>query len=86
MSRPGDGWGRRLAVLGLTAGKEVTESQLRNLFVERGRHPCADQIEADRLAKGDSPTPALSVAGCWSRVSISSSGRSRRSTCCGRWG
>ncbi|MFJ9790628.1 hypothetical protein ACYTFC_30270 [Streptomyces globosus] len=36
-------------------GEKVTEAQLRNLFGERGRHPDADQIEADRLAAGDSP-------------------------------
>ncbi|WCD91070.1 hypothetical protein KPP03845_200031 (plasmid) [Streptomyces xanthophaeus] len=44
--------GRGLAVLGLTPGEEVTEAQLRGLFGERGRHPDADRIEADRLAKG----------------------------------
>ncbi|MFC8364875.1 hypothetical protein ACFUIY_33995 [Streptomyces griseorubiginosus] len=27
--------------------------QLRNLFGERGRHPYADRIEADRFAQGD---------------------------------
>lgn len=36
---PAGRWrGRGLAVLGLTAGQEVTEQQLRNLFGERGRH------------------------------------------------
>ncbi|MFF4935233.1 hypothetical protein ACFY2H_41335 [Streptomyces griseofuscus] len=36
--------------------------QLRNLFGERGRHPYADQIEADRLAAGDSAKKASGPA------------------------
>ncbi|WP_432065603.1 relaxase domain-containing protein [Streptomyces sp. C10-9-1] len=43
--------GRGLAALGLVPGEEVTEAQLRNLFGERGRHPYADRIEAERLAE-----------------------------------
>ncbi len=50
--------GRGLAALGLAPGEEVTEAQLRNLFGERGRHPDADRIEADRLAADDSPKKA----------------------------
>nr|WP_107089902.1 hypothetical protein [Streptomyces sp. MMG1522] len=50
--------GRSLAALGLAAGEEVTEAQLRNLFGERGRHPDADRIEADRLAAGASAKEA----------------------------
>ncbi|MGW6951757.1 MobF family relaxase [Streptomyces xanthophaeus] len=50
--------GRGLPALGLAAGQEVTEAQLRNLFGERGRHPDADRIEADRLAGGESPKKA----------------------------
>ncbi|MGW0929039.1 relaxase domain-containing protein [Streptomyces sp. NPDC002644] len=57
---PAGRWvGRGLAVLGLAPGEEVTEGQLRNLFGERGRHPYADQIKADRLAAGDSPEEAF---------------------------
>ena len=57
---PAGRWmGRGLAVLGLTPGQEVTEAQLRNLFGERGRHPYADRIEADLLAKGESPKKAF---------------------------
>ncbi|MFB7211036.1 MobF family relaxase [Streptomyces sp. NPDC056255] len=57
---PAGRWmGRGLAVLGLTPGEEVTEAQLRNLFGDRGRHPYADRIEADLLAKGDSPKAAF---------------------------
>ncbi|MFD3778177.1 relaxase domain-containing protein [Streptomyces sp. NPDC058612] len=58
---PAGRWmGRGLAVLGLTPGEEVTESQLRNLFGERGRHPYADRIEAEELAAGKSPKQAVS--------------------------
>lgn len=36
---PAGRWmGRGLAALGLSAGEEVTEQQLRNLFGEQGRH------------------------------------------------
>ncbi|MFF8280653.1 MobF family relaxase [Streptomyces lateritius] len=51
--------GRGLAVLGLTAGQEATEAQLRKLCGERGRHPDADVIEAERLAKGESAKKAF---------------------------
>ena len=68
---PAGRWmGRGLAVLGLTAGEEVTEAQLRNLFGERGRHPYADQIEADRLAKGDSPKKAFKAGALGRRVMV----------------
>ncbi|MFF5426404.1 MULTISPECIES: relaxase domain-containing protein [unclassified Streptomyces] len=50
--------GRGLAVLGPAPGEEVTEAQLRNWFGERGRHPYAHRIEAERLAAGDSPKKA----------------------------
>lgn len=60
---PAGRWmGRGLAALGLAPGEDVTESQLRNLYGERGRHPYADRIEADRLAQGASPTEAYRVA------------------------
>ncbi|CAL9327283.1 hypothetical protein SUDANB180_07779 (plasmid) [Streptomyces sp. enrichment culture] len=62
--------GRGLAVLGLTAGEEVTEAQLRNLFGERGRHPYADRIEAERLAKGDSPKKAFQAGALGRRVTV----------------
>ncbi|MFF4138060.1 MobF family relaxase [Streptomyces mirabilis] len=62
--------GRGLAVLGLTPGQEVTESQLRNLFGERGRHPYADRIEADRLANGDSPKKAFKAGTLGRRVTV----------------
>ncbi len=82
--------GRGLAALGLAPGEEVTEVQLRNLFGERGRHPYADRIEADRLAKRESAKKAFRAdapdAGSRSQVWISCSGRSRRSTSYGRWG
>ncbi|WP_146228961.1 MobF family relaxase [Streptomyces sp. NWU339] len=68
---PAGRWmGRGLAVLGLTPGQEVTEQQLRNLFGERGRHPYADQIEADRLAKGDSPKKAWKAGALGRRVTV----------------
>ncbi|MEU5200999.1 MobF family relaxase [Streptomyces scabiei] len=68
---PAGRWmGRGLAVLGLTPGEEVTEAQLRNLFGERGRHPYADQIEADRLAKGESPKKAFKAGALGRRVMV----------------
>ncbi|MCX4970978.1 relaxase domain-containing protein [Streptomyces sp. NBC_00654] len=62
--------GRGLAALGLTPGEEVTEAQLRNLFGERGRHPDADRIEADRLAKGESPKKAFKAGALGRRVMV----------------
>ncbi|MFI8301362.1 MobF family relaxase [Streptomyces nigra] len=68
---PAGRWmGRGLAVLGLAPGEEVTEAQLRNLFGERGRHPYADRIEADRLAKGDSPKKAFKAGALGHRVMV----------------
>ncbi|WP_331747787.1 relaxase domain-containing protein (plasmid) [Streptomyces sp. NBC_00853] len=62
--------GRGLAVLGLSAGEEVTESQLRNLFGERGRHPYADRIEAEELAAGKSPKAAVRAGALGRRVTV----------------
>ncbi|MFF8798126.1 MobF family relaxase [Streptomyces globisporus] len=62
--------GRGLAALGLAPGEEVTEAQLRNLFGERGRHPYADRIEADRLAQGASPTEAYRAGALGRRVTV----------------
>ncbi|MEU7428287.1 hypothetical protein [Streptomyces sp. NPDC040750] len=62
--------GRGLAVLGLTPGQEATDAQLRNLFGERGQHPYADQIEAERLAKGDSPKKAFKAGALRCRVMV----------------
>ncbi|WP_075694132.1 MobF family relaxase [Streptomyces acidiscabies] len=68
---PAGRWmGRGLAALGLAPGEEVTEAQLRNLFGERGRHPYADRIEADRLAKGDSPKKAFKAGALGRRVMV----------------
>ncbi|MFF3624936.1 MobF family relaxase [Streptomyces sp. NPDC002467] len=62
--------GRGLAVLGLEPGEEVTEAELRNLFGERGRHPYADRIEADLLAKGESPKKAFRAGALGRRVMV----------------
>ncbi|MEU5689918.1 MobF family relaxase [Streptomyces venezuelae] len=62
--------GRGLGALGLAPGEEVTEEQLRNLFGERGRHPYADRIEADRLAAGDSPKKAYRAGALGRRVTV----------------
>ncbi|WUX65380.1 relaxase domain-containing protein (plasmid) [Streptomyces sp. NBC_01431] len=62
--------GRGLSVLGLAPGEEVTEAQLRNLFGERGRHPDADRIEADRLAADDSPKKAFKAGALGRRVTV----------------
>ncbi|MFF7724911.1 MobF family relaxase [Streptomyces luteogriseus] len=68
---PAGRWmGRGVAVLGLAPGEEVTEAQLRNLFGERGRHPYADRIEADRLAKGESPKKAFKAGALGRRVMV----------------
>ncbi|WP_406188160.1 MobF family relaxase [Streptomyces anulatus] len=68
---PAGRWmGRGLAALGLAPGEEVTESQLRNLYGERGRHPYADRIEADRLAQGASPTEAYRAGALGRRVTV----------------
>ncbi|MFF5442204.1 relaxase domain-containing protein [Streptomyces achromogenes] len=68
---PAGRWmGGGLAVLGLTAGEEVTEAQLRNLFGERGRHPYADRIEADRLAQGESAKKAFKAGALGRRVMV----------------
>ncbi|MFE9241751.1 MobF family relaxase [Streptomyces sp. NPDC007007] len=62
--------GRGLAALGLAPGEEVTEAQLRNLFGERGRHPHADRIEADRLTQGASPAEAYRAGALGRRVTV----------------
>ena len=68
---PAGRWmGRGLAGLGLTPGEEVTESQLRNLFGERGRRPYADRIEADRLARGAAPKKAFKAGALGRRVTV----------------
>ncbi|MFF7342049.1 MobF family relaxase [Streptomyces sp. NPDC008163] len=68
---PAGRWmGRGLGALGLAPGEEVTEAQLRNLFGERGRHPYADRIEADRLAAGDSPKKAFKAGALGRRVTV----------------
>ncbi|MFJ6805710.1 MobF family relaxase [Streptomyces anulatus] len=68
---PAGRWmGRGLAALGLAPGEDVTESQLRNLFGERGRHPDADRIEADRLAAGDCPKKAFKAGALGRRVTV----------------
>ncbi|MFI2318776.1 MobF family relaxase [Streptomyces sp. CB00072] len=68
---PAGRWmGRGLAALGLAPGEEVAESQLRNLFGERGRHPYADRIEDDRLAAGDSPEKAFKAGALGRRVTV----------------
>ncbi|MEI7029633.1 MobF family relaxase [Streptomyces pratensis] len=68
---PAGRWmGRGLAALGLAPGEEVTEAQLRNLLGERGRHPDADRIEADRLAAGDSPKKAYRAGALGRRVTV----------------
>ncbi|MEV7659605.1 MobF family relaxase [Streptomyces anulatus] len=68
---PAGSWmGRGLAALGLAPGEEVTEGQLRNLFGERGRHPYADRIEADRLAQGASPKQAYRAGALGRRVTV----------------
>ncbi|MEU5459242.1 MobF family relaxase [Streptomyces globisporus] len=68
---PAGRWmGRGLAVLGLAPGEEATESQLRNLFGERGRHPYAGRMEDDRLAAGDSPKEAFKAGALGRRVTV----------------
>ncbi|WP_189135725.1 MobF family relaxase [Wenjunlia tyrosinilytica] len=67
---PAGRWmGRGLAVLGLVAGEEVTEAQLRSLFGE-GRHPYAERIEADRPAAGQTPAAARRAGALGRRVKV----------------
>ncbi|WP_167381348.1 MobF family relaxase [Streptomyces misionensis] len=68
---PAGRWmGRGLAALGLAPGEEATEAQLRNLFGERGRHPYADRIEAERLAAGESAKKAFKAGALGRRVTV----------------
>ncbi|WP_406514539.1 relaxase domain-containing protein (plasmid) [Streptomyces sp. NBC_00161] len=68
---PAGRWmGRGLGALGLVAGEEVTEEQLRNLFGEGGRHPDAERLVADRLAAGDSPKVARRAGALGRRVKV----------------
>ncbi|MFF7648183.1 MobF family relaxase [Streptomyces canus] len=68
---PAGRWmGRGLVALGLVAGEEVTERQLRNLFGEGGRHPHADRIEADRLVAGESRAAAWRAGALGRRVKV----------------
>ncbi|WP_109529280.1 MobF family relaxase [Nocardia aurea] len=68
---PGAWQGSGLAALGIDAGAEVTESQMKSLF-GLGRHPDAEQIEDDvydtRLAAGDTPKAAHKAADKASRL------------------
>ncbi|MER7000850.1 MobF family relaxase [Streptomyces sp. NPDC000410] len=43
---------------------------MRNLFGERGRHPYADRIEADPLARGESPKEAWKAGALGRRVTV----------------
>ncbi|MER5501914.1 MobF family relaxase [Streptomyces sp. NPDC002561] len=43
---------------------------MRNLFGERGRHPYADRIEADRIAQGDSPKQAFKAGALGRQVTV----------------
>lgn len=68
---PAGRWmGRGLGALGLVAGEEVTEEQLRNLFGEGGRHPDAERLVAERLAAGDSPKVARRAGALGRRVKV----------------
>ncbi|MFJ3439369.1 MobF family relaxase [Streptomyces cyaneofuscatus] len=68
---PAGRWmGRGLAALGLAPGEEVTEAQLRNLFGERGWHPYADRIEADRIGAGNSAKEAYRAGALGRRVTV----------------
>ncbi|MFI9080936.1 MobF family relaxase [Streptomyces sioyaensis] len=67
---PAGRWmGRGLPALGLAAGDEVTEAQLRSLFGE-GRHPHADRIEVERLATGEPPAAAYRAGTLGRRVKV----------------
>ncbi|WP_216917410.1 MobF family relaxase, partial [Nocardia noduli] len=68
---PGAWHGAGLASLGIGAGTEVTESQMKSLF-GMGRHPNGEQIEDSiydaRLAAGDTPRAAHKAADKASRL------------------
>ncbi|MEU2100491.1 relaxase domain-containing protein [Streptomyces globisporus] len=69
--------GRGLGALGLVPSEEVTEAQLRNLFGERGRHPYAGRIDADRLSQGASPQQAFKAGALGPSTSCGRSGTRR---------
>ncbi|MFJ8669752.1 hypothetical protein [Streptomyces sp. NPDC093600] len=54
VSRPGDGWAAAWPCSGWRWARRSPRASSADLFGERGRHPYADRIEADRLAKGAS--------------------------------
>jgi hypothetical protein len=77
----------------LEAGEEATETQPRNLFDERDRHPYADRTGPDRgrpARRGrlseEGIGPAPSGAGGRRPGWTSCTGRSRRPASCGRPG
>lgn len=76
MSRPADGWAADSPPSAWPPGTS-TEAQLRNLFGEKGRHPHADRLVADRLAKGESPKKAWKAGALGRRVTVSAAPRGR---------
>ena len=66
---PGRWWGAGLAGLGVSAGSEVTEAQMRNLFGE-GRHPDAQRLEEAALAAGRTVRQAETVSRLGRRFAI----------------
>lgn len=58
---PGRWWGTGLSAVGVAAGEEVTEQQMRNLFGE-GRHPNAELLETATLDEGQSVLAAARSA------------------------
>ncbi|MER7468389.1 MobF family relaxase [Streptomyces sp. NPDC097981] len=68
---PATRWmGRGLGALGLVAGEEVAEEQLRQLFGEGGQHPDAERLVAERLAAGDSPKVARRAGALGRRLKV----------------
>jgi DNA primase catalytic core len=57
---PGRWLGSGLAGVGLATGEKVTEAQMKALFGE-GRHPNSATLEAQVLAAGGGPNPALAA-------------------------
>jgi DNA primase catalytic core len=82
---PGRWLGAGLTGLGMAAGEEVTEAQMKALF-GHGRHPNADIIERQVRAAGGTEAEALAAAALGNRFRIYEGGNAFRAACAERFG
>ena len=66
---PGTWWGAGLSGIDISAGDEVCEEQMRNLFGE-GRHPDAEAMEDAVVAAGGTATAAAKASQLGRRFAI----------------